>query len=311
MSDEGQAQGGAEPQAAAPTGGAPAAQTVATEIREGLATGELTEADLDRYVTVTVDGEQRRIRARDALRDYTLRSASHKRMEEAARLRKETEAREAQARELLETIRDPAGLLAVAQHLGVNPKQLRELIEAEERTPEDVKRERALAAREKALAEREAAEKRAREEAAASAAEKRERAKYIESISKGLESAGLPKSQRMMSEVAKVLAAAFDAGDRSFTVEDAVQVVREEMTTHSRALLGELPPEQLRALLGDKLDAVRQQDIEKAKAHRNATRPKPNGGRPAAAAPPKKRIHSSQLTPEQYSRLLNGEDIDV
>ena len=94
-------------------------------------------------------------------------------------------------------------------------------------------------------------------------------------------------------------------------LEDAVQVVREEMTTHSRSLLGDMSPDQLRALLGDKLDAVRQQDIEKAKAHRNATRPKPNGGRPAAGAAPKKRIHSSQLTPEQYSRLLNGEDIDV
>ena len=156
MSDEGFTEGGAEPQGTAPpTGGAPTAQTAATEIREALETGELTEADLDRFVTVTVDGEQRRIRARDALRDYTLRSASHKRMEEAARLRKETEAEKAQVRELLDTVRDPAGLLAVAQHLGVNPRQLRELIEAEERTPEDVKRERALAAREKALAERE------------------------------------------------------------------------------------------------------------------------------------------------------------
>lgn len=311
MSDETTSGGGMDAQPGAAEGApTPTAQDAASEIREGLETGELTEADLDRFVTVTVDGEKRRIKARDALRDYTLRSAAHKRMEEAAKIRKEVEQREAQTRELLETIRDPAGLLAVAQHLGVSPKALRELIEADEKTPADVKRERELERRERALAEREAAERRARDQAAMQAAEQRERAKYLDSIGKGLEGAGLPKSQRLVAEVARVMMTALDAGDDGFTIEDAVQVVREEMTGHTRALLGDLPPEKLRELLGaEKIDAVRKADVERAAAHRNATRPKPNGGRKPAQGTPEKRRYSWQMTPEEYTRFLNGEDV--
>ncbi|MCU0646675.1 MAG: hypothetical protein MUF00_01655 [Gemmatimonadaceae bacterium] len=284
---------------------APSGQQAAERIQEGLDSGELTEADLDRFVTVTVDGQKQRIKMRQALSDYSLRIASHKRLEEAAKTRKEIEAERAQMRQLVELMRDPAGLLSLAQELGVTTQALREHIEREAAIPADVKRERELARREKALQERDEAEKRAREQAKLDAETRQHRERYRAEIVGAAKGVGLPESPAVVGRMARLMAAALDAGS-PITAEDAALTVREELSGEVGSLLRDADPDTLRGLLGDKLDAIRKQEVARATQGRDATRPRPGGSGGGQKAPQRERIPLGMLSPEELTERLNA-----
>lgn len=281
-------------------GAAPSGQSVGEQVAAAVADGTLSEADLGRRVRVKVDGVEREVTLRDAMRDYELRAASHKRLEEAAKTRKEVEAERAQMRQLVELMRDPAGLLSLAQELGVTTQALREHIEREAAIPEDQKRLREIERRERALKERDEAEKKAREKAQADAETKRWREQYARELSQAAEAAGM-KSPRVVQRMAQVMHSALESGVR-MTAEEAAATVREELYGE----VGALDADTLRSVLGDKLDVIRKQEVARATQGRDATRPRPGGNGGGSKAPQRERIPLGMLSPEELTERLNA-----
>jgi hypothetical protein len=286
-------------------GAAPSGQSVGEQVAAAVADGTLSEADLGRRVRVKVDGVEREVTLRDAMRDYELRAASHKRLEEAAKTRKEVEAERAQMRQLVELMRDPAGLLSLAQELGVSTQTLREHIEREAAIPEDQKRLREIERRERALKERDEAEKAARERAKLDAETRQHRERYRAEIVGAAKGVGLPESPAVVGRMARLMAAALDAGS-PITAEDAALTVREELSGEVGSLLRDADPDTLRGLLGDKLDAIRKQEVARATQGRDATRPRPGGNGGGQKAPQRERIPLGMLSPEELTERLNA-----
>lgn len=288
------------PAPAGKPGAAPSGQSVGEQVAAAVADGTLSDADLGRRVRVKVDGVEREVTLRDAMRDYELRAASHKRLEEAAKTRKEVEAERAQMRQLVELMRDPAGLLSLAQELGVSTQTLREHIEREAAIPEDQKRLREIERRERALKERDEAEKKAREKAQADAETKRWREQYARELSQAAEAAGM-KSPRVVQRMAQVMHSALESGVR-MTAEEAAATVREELYGE----VGALDADTLRSVLGDKLDVIRKQEVARATQGRDATRPRPGGNGGGQKAPQRERIPLGMLSPEELTERLNA-----
>lgn len=302
---QGAAPGGAPEAAPQGASGAPSgASSVGEQVAAAVADGTLSEADLGRKVRVKVDGVEREVTLRDAMRDYELRAASHKRLEEAAKTRKEIEAERAQMKQLVELMRDPAGLLSLAQELGVSTKDLRAHIEREASIPEETKRLRDIEKRERALKERDEAEKRAREQSQMDAQTRAHRERYRGQIVTAAKGVGLPESPAVVGRMARLMAAALDAG-APITAEDAALSVREELSGEVGSVLRDADPATLRALLGDKLDALRKEDLAKATPGRDAMRSRPQNGGGRAPEAKREKIPMN-LSPEQLTARLNG-----
>lgn len=303
MSDETQ---GAAPtsepqgQGTAPAGAAPTAQDAAQQ----LGAMELSEADLDRVVTVKVDGQPQRLKVRDVLSEYSLRTTSHKRLEEAAKLRKEADSDKAQVKQLVELLRDPDGMVAVAEQMGISLAALRDRIERELSTPDDVKRMRSIEQREKAIEARERAEREAREKARMDAETRQWVERERKEMTGAIEAAGLPKTPQVMGMIAKVKLAALDAGV-TLTASEAAETVREELRALVGGVVSASEPDALRSLLGDKLEAVRKSEVERAVAGRNAALPAVSKKRTQPNPNPPPRKLSALMSPEEYSRYLD------
>ena len=314
----GEQQGGAEPQtetqAAEPHGqpsGAPAggggqsAQSVGEQVQDALASGQITEADLGRKVRVKVDGAEREITLGQALRDYELRSASHKRLEEAARTRKEVDAEREQIKQIASLLRDPAGLLSMAAELGVPLQELRDHLERELSTPDDVKRLRDIERRERALREREESEKRQREQARLDAETRAARERYVAEGTQALESVGLPKSPALMQAMFRLMHTAHEAG-APITAREAAESVAEELRGMVGSVVRDADETGLRRLLGDdKVEALRKAEVQRATSARNAVRPQAPRGRAQNPTDAQPRRNLGAMTPDEWSAYLD------
>lgn len=247
----------------------------------------LQEADPNAVVTVTINGEKHRITVADAIRNYSTGRASQQRFQEAAKLRKEAEAAQAQVKELLELAQSPEGFLAVMEYLNVDAKKLKSIIDKELSTPEDVKRIRDIERREKAIRDYEESKKKEAQEAKLAKAEAEARQKYLTDISTGLESVGLPKNERMVAAVAQVLIDASRAGE-DLSVKDACEIVYDDLME-----------------LRKQAPATQQKQVNSTLSPAKETAAAPKTQKKQTK--PKRRIHSANLTPEEYKKILDGE----
>ena len=105
-------------------------------------TAEDTEQFFDSQVEVTVDGEQQVLSVRDLTKSYELSAASHKRMQDASKLRKEAEEIQTRNQNLMEvqnfmselkgknelTQEDFAKLAKVGEVLGLPPEAVNDMV---------------------------------------------------------------------------------------------------------------------------------------------------------------------------------------
>ena len=294
------------PESQGESSGGHSSASVGEKVSDALASGQITEADLARKVRVKIDGAEREITLQQALRDYELRAASHKRLEEAAKTRKEIEAERQQMRQVVELLRDPAGLLSLATEMGVDPRALAQHLQRELETPEDVKRLRDIERREKALRDREESEKRAREQARLDAETRAARERYQREFTEAAAAEGLPKSPEVISRMARLMSASMDAGT-PITAAEAAASVAEELQGEMGSLLSKADEASLRRLLGDeRLAQLRKAEVDRAVgAGRNATRPTPQAAR--AKPPAAKPVHLGRMTPDEWREYLDAQ----
>ena len=289
---------------AAPTGGEGSApspeQAVAAAKAEAEASGQ--ELDLSRTVTVKVDGEERTIPLAEAIKNYELSRASHKRFQEAAQKAKSIEQKEAELRQFVEALRDPGTLLRAAKELGLTPQQLQEAIAEEAKvTPEQRKRQE-LAERERAIMERERAyeEQRRREQLSAAAAREQER--FSREFNAALEKHELQGHPDVIAEMARVMETALDAGYQ-MSADEAADLALDNLRGTTTATLGKMSPKQLRKLLGDEVVRALAKDVAEDVKRTHQVRPNPRPfQRTENAEQPRQKLRIGELPDDFFDR---------
>lgn len=244
---------------------------------------------------VTVDGEELEVDEAELLRGYSRTRAANKRFEEAAKTRKELEASRAEIasreREFTETIRmvrDPRTRAeAITRLLGGEdalaelatdvlvkrmewealPKEERERrSKMTEREKALVEEERKIEAREKALRERHEREVETRAKAL--------QAEYTKIFPVALTKAGAPSTPAAVQRLARTMSDALEAGS-PLTVDEAAQIVAEDIREEVRAISSGADPKTLRALLGDSAEKLRTAELDALRAQPGRSAPQP------------------------------------
>ena len=289
----------------APTGEAAAAADVnepvttetATEVVEEPASPAPPESP--RRYTVKVDGEELEVEEPELLKGYSRGSASAKRFQEAARLRKEVEG-------ILESLKDPYRLPEVLQQLGVDPSdvyrtwtqeaQQWESMSEEERAKVELNFERQkLEAEKKTIEDQRTQERIARETAQA-------HRQYMKEFDAAFETAGLPKTPQTIALMAQHMEAALESG-YELTAGDAAELVKEQFGSIRKTSLEGLTPEEVEATMGQSwMNTLRKWDVERLQAKapgKAASKPKP-------PSLPKKRARVPIVTADQFSNWLRS-----
>lgn len=239
---------------------------------------ELTPQQIEKLLTtikrkVKVDGAELEVPLAELETDYQLKAASHKKLREAAALRKEAEAAVAKLKA------DPRRAL---RELGVDVRKLSE-DELSEALAEEMMSpaEKALRDREKAIAEREArieAAEAERKEAEIAAQVPVLFEQYERGVKDALRGAGLPETPQLMRAVAAQVEDDLKAGlELNFSA--AASVVAQHFTSYLGDTLKNAGAESLVRLLGEEgLKKLREYDLGRLKA--------PAPVVPAAAQPP-------------------------
>lgn len=276
-----------------------ATQTPAPESgKPSVSTPPTPKAEPPRRFKVKIDGDEREVEEEELLRGYQTSRAAAKRMEEAAKLRKEAEA---QAKALKARHEAPEVKAIMAEYALEDPEdaiailRARKLVEREQMSPE----QRALADErrrreetERKLAEREKAEAQAKQEAETRAEIQRINVEIPEAAAK----VGLPKSPRagklMIDHMLRMINAG-EVGDAHEAARYAMDVIRAE----HRDLTAAMDDAQLEAYLGKEAVArILKRSVEKARGQVQAD---PN---PPPPPPPAERPRSSALSPEEWRK---------
>lgn len=275
-------------------------QAVEAAMADAEASGE--DLDLNRMVTVKVDGEERSIPLAEAVKNYELSRASHKRFQEASQRSKAIEQKEAELRQFVEALRDPGTLLRAAKELGLTPDQLREAMEAEAKVTPEQRRAMELQERERAIAERERAYEEQRKREQLTAAAQREQERFSREFNAALAKHELQGHPDVIAEMAKVMETAIEAG-YPMSADEAADLALENLRGTTSATLGKMDPKQLRKVLGD--DVVRALAKEVAsdvkRTHEPRANPRPFQPRPNEGEP-KKKLRIGELPDDFFDR---------
>lgn len=206
---------------------------------------ESVEAPVAPRFKVKVDGEELEVDQDTLLRDYQLSKASHKKFQEAARVREEAEQALAQVREIAAQAKNDPSVLFKA--LGLDPKQF-----AESLLLRDLE-ESLLSPEEKELRElRSLKEKIQLEEKERIASQQREReaqlvqeagAQIEDEIVSALQETGLKPTPRTVARVAEMLLASMDEQGSRMKATDALKRLRGEYRSDVVELLESQDPE--------------------------------------------------------------------
>lgn len=258
-----------------------------------------SDLDWSRKVTVTVDGNDRQVPLSELRGNYELRRTSHQRMEEAAKLRKQAEAQQAQLAEIAKALRDPSTAPYVLRELGYTPQQLQAVQDAiaqELALPEDQIRMRELEKREAQIRAREEAYNKRLREAQLQQRTQQAHAQLSKEIDAALTERGLAGHQPTITRMAQIMERALDANYRISAAEAADMVIEEMRLAASQSLSG-LSPDQLKQVLGEEaLEALRAERVAELKRKPREPAPAPRP-KPVAKAPPR-RIGS--IDPSEY-----------
>lgn len=279
---------------AAPPPTAPAETQAADAKPADAAPPEGASAAEIRKWKIKIDGAEAEVDEPELLRGYERAKGSHKRFEEAAKLRKEIEAREAEFAETVSLVRDPRtreralarllggddALLDLATNVLSKRLEFDALPEPErKRRQQMTEREREIEAQELALAKREAEIKKRRD------AETQQRAQALqEQFAREwpplLKAAGVPPSRTAIARMASTMREALSIGV-DMTAAEAAKIVAEEMREEYRSLASDADPDTLAALLGPGAEKVRAAKLASVQAQ--------PGRKPPAEQPPSAR----------------------
>lgn len=250
-----------------------------------------TAAEIRKW-KLKVDGAEVEVDEAELTRGYERAKGSHKRFEEANKLRKEVEAREADFAKTVDLVRNPAtsakaltrllgeeGLYKLAESVIMQRLELDAMPEPErKRRAQMTERERQIEAEEQRIAAREAEVKR-RQEADLQRQAQEHQARFTKEWPGLLREAGVPPSRHAMQRMASTMRTALDNGI-DMTEREVAQTVAEELRAEY-AEMGQ-DPATLTKLLGPAADKVRQATID---ATANGPGRRPPAEQPAPRAP--------------------------
>lgn len=183
-----------------------------------------------RKFKVKVDGEELEVDEQTLLKDYELKQASHKRMEEAARLRKQAQEESSQIKALLAQAKEDPSVVLKA--LGLEPRQWAEslltkqleleLLSPEERELRELREFKKRQEDERTQIEQERAKKKQQELTLQAEAE-------IESeVVDALKASGLKPTPRTVARVAEIILASLEAEGPRIKATDALTRLQRE-----------------------------------------------------------------------------------
>jgi hypothetical protein len=208
---------------------------------------------------VKIDGEEQEVDEQTVVKDYERRAASHKRFEEAAKLRKEAE-------EILELPKKD--LKAFLQKQGLDPQEVAEMLllsqfEEQLKEPVDPEKEELEKYRSK---DREEKEKQEREED--EKREQEERAKLDTTIFEALQGTGLSKDPYTVRSAALFVRSCLKAGFEPDATE-IKEALEGKVKNDYKSVTSSLEGEDLVKWLGDELlTKIRKYDLQQLKAKR-------------------------------------------
>lgn len=222
-----------------------AGEETGDEVLEGLEGGEPESAP--RKFKPKVDGKEVEVDEATLLKDYELRQASHKRMEEASRLRKEAETERAQLKALLAQAKEDPRVLFQALGLEARPwaeRLLTEQLELDLLSPEE-KELRELRAF-KAAQEAERVKKAKEDEEAQKSALAEQAGLEIESeVVDALKNSGLKPTPRTVARVAEMILASLEGEGPRMKATDALERLQREYRSDVADHLESMDPETL------------------------------------------------------------------
>lgn len=289
---------------------------------EPAAKPEKPKADPKPRYKVKVDGQETELDLDEILAGYQRAAASTKRSQEAAAQRKEAEALKtqlAQAVQQLQTQTPEQILRALGRSeqeiASFAEETLRRQLEEAKLSPKDREIAQLRRQYEDALAqgqqyqERMAQIEQERVQSAEQAKHDAEVAQYTQKIDQELpvamEKNGLPRTPITAALVARCMAEQLDAGNDSFTIEDAAALTRESITQWMTHFLGDdLPVETLRAIIPEKaIQKIREAAVQKATGTLA-----PKG--PAPAPKPKAKQQITSFAKLYEDDLYSGDALD-
>ena len=293
--------------------GAPSAQEGGAAVQAAMdAQGVDSPGELDwsRTVTVTVDGQERRVPLSELRGNYELRRGSMARFEEAKRMRESAEAETKRLKEIAGALQDPAMAPHILRELGMKPEQLqavRDAIAAELELPEDQRRARDLDRRQKELDERDRAYKQrlAREQAA------RDQKVFTDAFNSALDPHGLSgdkNAQRLMAvyldhRYPRTAGARLTEAEIGQLATEAASYAAEQMEAQRRQAVAALDPAALAKLLTpEQAEALRAQRVEE---YRQGKVPPPSSTKPTPPPMKKKRRINSLA---DFQAVLDGDE---
>lgn len=255
-----------------------------------------------KYV-IKVHGRDQEVGLDEALQNYQQKRASQAAMEEATRIRKQTEGLIRNLQEGAQK-KDFARARAFLAKLGYDTRgmaewELGEALRQEQMSPQDRARAE-LAQREKALQSREEKWQKEQHEKQVAEYEKHYADEAAREAPKALKAVGVPQTAYQLRRLGTLMSESIDS-DHPLSYEDAAAIVAEEYNEETGAHIGALGVDELLKLIGeDRMKEIRKRDIERVR--NPGAPPSPSDLTPAArgAAKPK----AAPVSTEEYFRRL-------
>jgi len=221
--------------------------------------------------------------------------AASQRMEEAAKIRKESQAREGELRAAIEQFKENPW--ALFEHAGLNPDEVAEQrlakqLQRQQMSPEAIELEKARAELQRIQQEKQKLE----DDTKKSTHEQRVthwKQYFDKAIGSALESGSLPRTAHTAQRMRNALEDLVDAGHQmdETAIAMAVDIARDRATTETQGLLGDLAKANPRALVemlggldGEIVKAIQRLAVER---HESSARPKPVQAAPKPQPKPK------------------------
>lgn len=252
-------------------------------------------------ITVTINGQERKITASEAAKRYELAEGANQRFEEAAQMRKE-------AMDFIKTLRTDPARIFNDPNIGADFKKLAQEallrdLELQNMTPE----ERKYAAQQEELEQykaREKATKDAEENARAETEAKEMMASLDREIGAAVVNSGLPKTSYTVARIAYYMERAIESGYTNVTPKDVVGFVRNEYKAMVKDLLG-ADDVDVHDFLGDAIKKVRAADVKKYTNQPAQPTSAPTTATKPASTQPAKKKSKDEWKRELYDTFKN------
>ena len=253
--------------------------------QEKRAEAEKPEAAQPKRYKVKVDGQELEVDESELLRGYSHQRAANKKLQEGVALRK-------QAEQLIELMKDPSKLWEITEKLGHDPRALAEqllaqkiedeLLDPKEKEFRDAQRKL------KAYEEIERKQKEMQEQKIVEEMKAKYQQEYTQAFVSALQQEQLPATKNTIAEMAKYISRSAKLG-YELTAVEAAKLVKEDIVTAQRNLIGNADGETLIKLLGEDLaNKVREYDVKRIKSPDNFLKtPKEQGPRKTSRSPDK------------------------